>query len=341
MQNPSDQFLARSRTYTFLSQLYLVGPIPELYSHINAVPELAHTLVAQGDDPISLQTVDQETLAADHYHIFGLNVLPFESSFFEPNFVLGGTVTESVLADYQKAGFHPDTKSENADHIGWELRFLGALCKEQAAAEEARKGGAADQIAAEQVEFIEAHLLRWLPGLVMAVHQLKMPFYSSLADLTLDIVIDHYQELAKRSSSLHSSKILDFGLPDLPDILAEEKTGLKDIARFLITPAYSGTYLSREIIERTAKDQNLPRGFGDRATMLTNLFRNAAEYDQLPSVLDDLTQIFDQWMSFYQRLPERGQDINLLTPFATPWQARTQNSQKILDQLYSSASNYQ
>ena len=338
MQNLSDRSLARSSTYTFLSQLYLLGPVPELYPYIEEITELSLALTSQGDDTSSIQTVNQDHLAADHFHIFGLNVLPYESSFLEPNFVFEGPVTERVLTDYWNSGFNPDTKSESADHIGWELKFLGELCKKQAEAEKERRRDIASQMLIEQLSFLEGHLLRWLPGFVQAVYQQKMLFYTSLVDITLDIIIDHYQELL---GSQHRSIFQDFMLPDPPDILLEEKSGLRDISRFLLTPVFSGVYISREIIEGIAKSQKLPRGFGDRETMLTNLLRNAADYDQLTSVLDNITHMCNDWMSFYARLPERCQDPNMLMPFTTPWQERIQNCLKILNHIHSTASNNQ
>ena len=171
MGNLVDRCLARSNTYTFLSQIYLSGPIPELFSHIDAIPELAIALSIRGDESSSGQSLDQDQLAADHYHIFGLNVLPYESSFLDPNFVLEGPISERVLADCWNAGFNPDSKSESVDHIGWELKFIGELCKTQAKAERNQKWDVSRHVVAEQVSFLENHLLRWLPGLVKAIYQ--------------------------------------------------------------------------------------------------------------------------------------------------------------------------
>ena len=339
MQNIIDQCLARSNTYGLLSQLYLHGPVPEIFSYIEAIPDLASTLASQGNDSISLQSVDQDQLAADHYHIFGLNVLPYESSFLDPNNVLGGPISERVLADYWSVGFNADTTSESADHIGLELRFLDELCKAQAESGRDQSVEILSQMETIQASFLENHLLRWLPGLVQAVHQQKIAFYSSLVEITLDVVIDHYQDLAGRNDHQRGAIIQDIQLPEPPNILLAENTGLKDIARYLLTPVYSGVYLSREIIEDIAKNQNLPRGFGERETMLTNLLRNAADYDQLPSVLDDFERIFNQWENFYFHLPERCRDPNLLTPIATPWLRRIQTSQNILNHIHSTASD--
>lgn len=340
MHNVIDKCLSRSNTYGFLSQLYSLGPVPEIHSYIKAIPELALAF-APKDDSGSKQTVTQDDLAADHYQIFGLNVLPYESSFLEIDNVLDGPVTERVLVDYWKSGFHPDTKSESADHIGLELKFLGYLCCMQAEGERDQRVDVASSMEVEQTSFLENHLLRWLPGFVQAVNQHNLPFYTSLVDITLDMVIDHYQDLSHRRLRPPDVEFKHFDLPVLTDLLKDEKTGLKDIANYLLTPAYSGVYLSRQIIEGVAKTQNLPRGFGDRETMLTNLLRNAADYDQLPSLLDDFKLIFSHWMAFYDDLPERYKNPDLLKPYLTPWQTRIENSQIILNHIRSKSANNQ
>ena len=72
MQNTIDLSVARSNTYRYLSQLFLQGPVPEIYAHIEAIPELALALVPPGNDSYSLESLNQDHLAADYYFIFGL-----------------------------------------------------------------------------------------------------------------------------------------------------------------------------------------------------------------------------------------------------------------------------
>jgi TorA maturation chaperone TorD len=341
MKTIYERSLARSNTYNFLSQLYLSGPVVELYPYIKAVPDLARGLGMATGGQGSVPALDQDELAADHYQIFGLNILPYESSFLDPQNVLEGPVTEAVLADYWRAGFSPDTTSVSADHIGLELKFLADLCKTEAEAEGDQRVDVASQMSAFQATFMEKHLLRWLPGLVQAVRQENAPFYTELVELTLNLVIDHYLDLSGRIIQQNSRTSREFLLPEPPDILADENTGLRDIAHYLLTPAYSGVYISREVIEGMAKNQKLPRGFGDRSTMLTNLLRNAANYELLPSLIGDFRNVFDRWTKFYHQLPQRCQDADLFAPFTRPWQERISLSQKILALMYSAISENQ
>lgn len=58
----------------------------------------------------------------------------------------------------------------------------------------------------------------------------------------------------------------------------------RDIARYLVTPALAGFYLSREELFRIAGQLRLPLALVERRVMLAQLFDQAARYE----LLDDL-----------------------------------------------------
>ncbi len=336
MKTDIDQAKARSHTYRFLSQLYLRGPVPELKPYIEAVPDLARGLEKGLMDRGSASTSDPDELAADYYQIFGLNVLPFESSFLEPQNMLDGAVTEGVRAAYWAAGYSADTTRVSADHIGLELAFMADLCQTEAEAYEDRRIGIAGHLVSRQAQFFERHLLRWAPGFTQAVREQNMPFYTALVELTLDLIIDHFRSISQHVVPSTGQGSPPFHLPELPDLFADEQTGLKDIARYFLTPAYSGVYLSRDIISRFAKRLELPRGFGDRETMLTNLFRNAADYELFAALVADMQRLLERWLDFYNQLPQRGNNTALFTPFIDPWKERLKGSQRVLAKIAAS-----
>ena len=294
--------LALSHTYALFSRLYLQGPTPDLIPFIEVIPELASSL------PLSVPPSPRSTpppslpsfLAADHYHLFGFNVFPYQSMFLGEENNLGGPVTENVLAFYHNVGFETANSTDQAfsnespDHIGLELKLMAFLCMGEA---DAREDGL-DQLALRmqtlQTHFLDEHLLRWLVSFVQAVRGQNFPFYSALADLTLEIVLNHRIEMGEHLLSV------EFALPFVPALLENEKTDLKAIATFLLTPVYSGLYLSRDDIGRLARKLNLPRGFGDRQQMLTNLLRVAADYDLLAALLADIQSTLDGWRMAYQ-----------------------------------------
>ena len=306
---------ARSRSYQLISRLFWHGVTPETLPVVQAVPEL---------DAVLPDPVDFDELAAVHYQLFGMNVFPFESIFLDDSGLLGGWVTDGVVHSYQRIGFAADTAVDSADHIGHELAAMAALCQAEA---EAREENLTPLIASRQTwqrEFLEEHLLRWLPSFVLAVWQQGDDFFTAVANLTLELAAHHYDELVETPT--------DPGLflPPTPDILADEKTSLKDIARYLVTPAWSGLYFSRDDVSRLARRLELPRGFGDRQQMLVNLLRTAVQYDQLPAVITGLISLTDWWQGAYWRI---GVDYPKMAGFTAVWQKKAAKSGQILEQM--------
>ncbi len=307
---PSDrQALAFSHTYALFAQLYLRGPVAELRTYVQAIPELSAALE---DKPAAEH-------AADHYGLFGLNVFPYESVFLDPANTLGGAVTHGVAGFYAQAGF--ECAENTADHLGCELALLSFLC-----AAEVEAGNLPEQERARglQQHFLHRHLLRWLPAFVQAVRQQGQAFYRALAALTLEVVCSHVETLGA-GLTFHAP----FVLPDPPALLDDPHTGLKEIAAYLTTPAHSGLFLSRDDIGRLGRGQNLPRGFGGRRQMLTNLLRAAAEYDRLPHLLADLRGLTGEWAAFWGEMATRPG----LAAIAAVWGERLEATQDCLERI--------
>src|SRR5690606_13805690 len=103
--------------------------------------------------------------------------------------------------------------------------------------------------------FLQSHLLRWAPACLLAIQQQANPFFAELAQVTLELLLAHADALARIATAP-----LSF-LPPPQNILANEKTGFKEIAHFLLLPALSGIYLSRDNIAQLGRQFDLPRGF--------------------------------------------------------------------------------
>ena len=241
------------------------------------------------------QSFDRDEAAANHYQVFVHDVFPYESIFRDPSGLLGGSFTDHVKVTYESAGilFGGDT-----DHIGHELAFLAALCKAEASALETEAQEAAAQYKRLQGDFLREHLLTWLPALVTALSTIDDPFYEAVGQLTHNIVYDHLLAVGKLEPA-QTAAIGD--LLDVPDILKNEQTNLKQIAGFLVTPPYSGLYLSRGTVSSLARRRQIPRGFGSRQQMLSNLLHTAAQYDLIPDLLQDLAAHAGHWTQQYQK----------------------------------------
>lgn len=314
--NTLDTALARHRTYALFSRLYLEGVTAVTLPTLHAIPELAESLP---------EPFNADEAAADHQSLFGFNVFPYESIFLDDSGLLGGAVTDAVLHSYREAGFTVNESSTSPDHIGHELALLAHLCATEADAWQDDLAATARRMRHLQWQFLQRHLLRWIVPFVIAVKEQKRPFYTTLAELTLDLVHDHGQEITPANPSPPENV-----LPPPPALLDNDKTGLKEIAQYLATPPYSGFFLSRDDVARLARTQNIPRGFGDRGQMLANLLRGAAQFDTLPALLAELGRKIAAWQEactvVANTMPE-------LAPFAASWQERMTHTREILARI--------
>ena len=315
---PSRTSLARSRAYALFSRLYREGVTTALLPAVQAVSALADTLP---------EPFEAEQAAADYYDLFHLNVFPYASLFLDDAGQLGGPVSDAAQRLFRQTGYTADTSRESADHIGHALGLLAFLTGAEADAWEDSRADEAARMHRLQRRFFDMALLWWLPAFVHAVRRHNHPFYALLGDLTLDLVLDHRAALGPPEEA--AAPMLP--VPDPPALLDDAQTGLKDIAAYLTTPAWCGFYLSRADLARLGRAEHLPRGFGARAQMLTNLLRAAADFDRLDLLLTQLQDCVTTWQSFYTTLYER--DVPCLDAVAQTWLERLEMTKRMIDQM--------
>ncbi len=320
---PSDAALARSRAYALLGRLYLEELGPGLLREVGAVPELAAALG---------EAFDADEAAADFHHLFGLNVFPYASLFLDAGGRLGGPTTDHVRRLFREAGHPTDAAAESVDHVGHELGLLAFLAGAEADAEEDGLPAEAERMRRLQRRFFDAHLLWWLPAFALSLRRQRHAFYAALADLTLDLALDHRAALGGETAAVAAPL-----LPTPPPLLDDEATGLKEIAGYLATPAWSGCYLSRDDVARLGRREGLPRGFGGRALMLTNLLRAAVEFDRLAPLLALLADDVAAWRAHYGALAGCG--VPPLAEVAASWLERLATTAQILERLRTAAAS--
>jgi hypothetical protein len=117
-------------------------------------------------------------------------------------------------------------------------------------------------------------------------------------------------------------------------VLQSETTSVKDIATYLLTPVYSGFYLSRDDVAWLARLHDLSHGFGSRQQMLANLLRAAADYDRLPALLSDLDKLLlDRQQTFETHITA----VSPLDRIAAAWHERIANTRSLLDHMQEAA----
>ncbi len=315
---------ARAHAYTLFQRLFLEGLTGELLPYCRELPALAQALELLGE------AFDPDQAAADHFQLLGYNVFPYESAFLAPDASLGGAVSAGVFAFYQELGLSRIDRPESPDHISLELGCLAFLASAEAEARQDGQPSQARRMQALQRRFLDEHLLGWLPGLALAIRGQGQTFYTALVELTMDLAVAHRRDL----EDISGAPGWGFRLPPPPSLLEDDRTGLKEIARYLLTTAWSGLYLSREQIARLARRRQLPRGFGDRRVMLSDLLQVAADYERLPEVLDDLAEQVSVWQVAYRAHLADGPP---LAGYARHWLGRLEATAGLLGRMRAAA----
>ncbi|MDQ7035200.1 MAG: molecular chaperone TorD family protein [Anaerolineae bacterium] len=230
-----------------------------------------------------------------------------------------------MLLFYHEVGFSA-TSHENADHIGVEFSLMAFLCGAESDALADKVPHHVQRMRHLQRRFLDEHLLLWLASCVKAVQEQGQGIYTDIATQSLALVLEHRQQLGD-DLMLPTSV---FALADVPNLLTDEKTSLRDIAHYLLTPAYTGFFLSSDDIKRLGAKFRVPHGFGNRQQILINLLRTAADYDLFEAVFEEFSIIAKNWLQYYE---------NLMLPQAikTPWMARLSHSITTLSDLRQTA----
>ncbi len=309
--NPHQTALARANGYALLSDLFLNGVTAENWPTVQQTALLEHL----PDDP------DFEQLGAVHYDLMSHQIFPYESAFLSEDGMLGGEIANRVTHYFEQIRLPLERAVSEPDHIGWELYALSFLCGAEADAWEDGLQAVALRMQHQQQRFLESHLLRWTPAFLVGIFQQDDHFYAAIGELLWGMLTDHY----KHSESVLSRPLT---LPDPPDVLANEKAGLREIVEVLIRPCHSGWFISRKDITLLSRRFELPHGFGSREQMMLNLFRSAVQYDALPNLLTQMIKQADLWAESYHRLIEG--DVG---KFIRPWQDQLLLTKKLFNQI--------
>lgn len=127
--------------------------------------------------------------------------VPYESVFVGEEHAVMGEARDDVVVRFAEDGFqvNPDLH-EPEDHLSFELEYLAHMS--QRALQAARSGDASELAnnAARQCEFIEQHLLNWVPTLrEVAATYAQITFYLGILDVmigTLEQSLEMLREIS-------------------------------------------------------------------------------------------------------------------------------------------------
>jgi TorA maturation chaperone TorD len=264
-----DEARARHRLYALLGRLLVEGVTDETAPVVRSLPALAALA------PEDAAAADR--IAAAHYAALQLEVVPYESVLLHPEGRLGGPPATEVRQFCARLGLTAPRADVEPDHVGLELAVLAHLC---AAELEALQDDATDAVVGvrdAQRQFLDAHLLRWLPVLAGAVAELEGNPWAAATGLALELAADHRASLG--------GDVERWALPEPPKLLDDPRTGLRDVARTLARAAEGGWVCSRAALRRVGAQVELGTGFGDRRQQLVTLVGGAAEAERLPELV--------------------------------------------------------
>ncbi|PRQ02558.1 Nitrate reductase delta subunit [Enhygromyxa salina] len=302
-QDPRVLALAYSRLYAVLARALLRGVDARMLAQLRELD-----WVGPGDG--------LEQLATQLHATFELGVFPYAGVFLDPD-AQAGACADRVRGFYARAGFSPrPVNAELApDHLGVELAFMAFVSRAHA---DGRLGPSSPLLA----EFLDACVLAYLPSLVIAARELGEGAWPTMLNELLELV-------AAQRATLPGPRAAPSLCP-AQALLDDARTGLREIAAYLLTPARSGVFLTRADIAALARSRGLARGFGSRLTMLDNLLRGAVEYgelDKLRAGLDELLARRDH------RLVELDQRLEL-GPAIEPWRAAIARTRELVRALH-------
>lgn len=268
---------ARSRAYSLLARLLDPAPTERTLAAARMSPEIERALKLYPDI---------DALLADHEHVFGLVCPPFESALLDPGARLGGAISDRVRATLSQIGVVEGPGGAEPEHLATELYVLALLSGAEADALADDAAAACQHMRGLAQKLLDAHLLRFLPMYALAVRRSERPWPIALIDTIEEVVLEHRAGLGAPNP-----EDLRFELPEPAIGLDAEETGLAEVARFLATPARAGVVITRDDILRVGRSTSTPRGFGERALVLENLLRSAAELGSLEPVIDSLSAL--------------------------------------------------
>ena len=184
----------RTSPYILLSRLYLKEVDAQLLDELH---EMCYPM-ATGDDDVdtgylyiatflsNLWAESLTELAVDYARTFIGHgntayscAYPYESVYTSPTRMVMQDARDEVLAIYRAAGREKSADfKEYEDHLALELEFVGWLCTQCAQALTAGDEEAAFGLAVQQRNFLEGHLLNWIPMMLADLERFaKTDFY--------------------------------------------------------------------------------------------------------------------------------------------------------------------
>lgn len=213
----AEHFEASAETYRFLSQVIFkelnveavdalavgVWPTDTGNAHLDAgYAQIGRFFSLASGDVRSQLAVEYARifLAAGVFAREKRTAVPYESVFVGEEHAVMGEARDDVVARFATDGFQVNSDlHEPEDHLSFELEYLAHMSLRACAAARAGDIEALTRNATRQREFIELHLLNWVPTLhEVAAEYAQTAFYLGILDViigTLEQSLDILREI--------------------------------------------------------------------------------------------------------------------------------------------------
>lgn len=259
-------------------------------------------------DGLDTKDLTNDDIASEHYATFGMTVFPFGHFYTSEGRNFAGENDHFLIQMYHKNNFDYESISfgMGATHLGTMLHFV-QFTKDK-------------NLAHLERDFIANYLLSWIRPFTIAVNEIDSIFSTIVYEIEYDL-LNEWQGL---NGAEHVDEIR-FQLPKFDihkDLLENEKTSLKDIGDYLITPANVGFFLSKPTLISFAQKLNIPIGFGDRSLIIGDIMREASNYEVLNEFSNMLLTYCDYLQSAHNRFP--------IEPITQAWTYRISETKRLI-----------
>lgn len=256
-------------------------------------------------------TITNDEIASEHYSIFGMTVFPYGHYYLTETRNFAGDQESKLIRTYQQFNFdyNKNTFGMGATHLGTMLFFLQHL---------------QDKQQFHQMRyFISNDILSWYQVFINCINETDSKVFKKVANFTVESLINNWKKL---NGNQHLDEINFYThYFNLDEFLNNEKTSLKEISDFLITPALSGVLISRSLITKIATTLEVPVGFGERSLIMNDLIREANNYGVINKLIDVL-------LSYFQFHQQSFKDFEI-PEISHYWIDKIETSKKLLDSI--------
>lgn len=326
---------ARQTLYRLLAHLYLHPPEPSTLAMLRTVPGL-------GD--VAPETVDVlEQLQVEYEYVFGRNAYPYESLYADHDLMLNTAAANRFAQLCQDCSFAEESPVGAPDHLGCQLGLMAYLLAIEIRALREQNLALLTWARAHQHRCLDDHLACWAPVFLGVVERVaNHPLYRTVAQVTLELILNDLERSDRLALWIPLDERQGASDPSLSAVQDQDASGLSvhlgddrvrdlnQIVRSLIIPDIAGVFISRHDISALGRRLRIKVPMRERRQMMRDLFDTAARFDLIPTLLDQLDELF---AAEFWRLAVLTERYPAWTAHARHWLFRLKQSREMVREL--------